>query len=264
VIAYPEPGWAERVFGEPAVERLEDEIAKAVRLDRPDPVAAWREHLDRLDERCRLLDERRFDAVRLRGPGTDLTVGLATGARWTGGTIETAWGQVHCPNLPTEEVFTTPDRRRAEGTVRATRPVAYPEGVLVDGIELRFEDGRVVEAKARSGEDFLRRHLQTDEGASRLGEIALVAGSPVGASGLLFYNTLFDENATSHVAYGMGYTTPVEGAGGLDPHAQRELGVNDSTVHVDFAVGGDGVEIDGLDGSGRPTRILAGDDWLLA
>lgn len=263
VIGYPEPSWARRVFGEPDVARLTAEIAHACRLDEPDPVAAWREHLDRLRERVELLNERRLDRVHLHGSGTDVEIGLLPQSRWAGGNVETAWGQVHCPNLPTEEVFTTPDRRRAEGVLRATRPVAYSEGALVEGIELRFAGGRIVEASATAGQDFLRRHIQTDEGASRLGELALVAGSPVGARGLLFYNTLFDENAASHVAYGMGYTSPVEGAQALDERAQLELGINQSTVHVDFAVGGAGVEIDGIDARGERVPIVAGDEWLL-
>ena len=146
-----------------------------------------------------------------------------------GGYSETAWGQVFCANLPTEEVFTTPHRLRVDGTVRGTRAVSYDEGVLVDGIELRFAGGEVVEAHASVGEEFLRRHLETDEGARRLGEVALVAGSRIGRRGLLFYNTLFDENAASHIAYGMAYTEPVEGASALDKDAQAELGVNDSS-----------------------------------
>ena len=264
VVAYPDATWAEKAFGEPDVDRLIEEIAAATRLDRPDPVGEWKEHLDRLEERTRLLNERRLDRLEFRGPGTDLTVGLLEGSRFVGGNITTAWGQAHCPNLPTEEVFTTPDRTRTEGTVRATRPVAYQEGALVDGIELRFEAGRVVEAKASRGEEFLRSHLDTDEGASRLGEVALVAGSPVGARGIVYFNTLFDENATSHLAYGMGYVSPVEGAIELSHEDQLALGINQSRVHVDFPVGGDGVEVVGVDGSGERVKILDGEDWLLA
>jgi aminopeptidase len=263
VIGFPQRSWAERMFGTPDADRLWDEIAKTCRLDRPDPVAAWNEHLDRLEERTRLLDERRFDRLHFRGPGTDLEVGLLAGSRWIGGRTKTAWGQPFCANLPTEEVFTTPDRTRAEGTLRATRPVSYAEGILVDGVELRFQGGRVVEARASSGEEFLRRHLATDAGSDRLGEVALVADSPIGATGLLWYHTLFDENATSHVAYGAAYTAPVEGVEELDEAAQEALGINQSHVHVDFAVGGAGVEVDGIDARGERVPILAGDDWLL-
>jgi aminopeptidase len=264
VIGYPQRSWAERMFGAPDVERLWAEIAKTCRLDRPDPVAAWEEHLDRLAERTQLLDERRFDRLRFRGPGTDLEIGLLERSRWIGGRTETAWGQPFCANLPTEEVYTTPDRTRAEGTLRATRPVSYAEGILVEGVELRFQGGRVVEARASSGEEFLHNHLRTDEGSDRLGEVALVADSPIAASGLLWYHTLFDENATSHVAYGSAYTEPVEGVEGLDEAAQEALGINQSHVHVDFAVGGPEVEVEGIDARGESVPILAGDDWLLA
>jgi aminopeptidase len=264
VIACPEPSWAERMFGEPDVDRLADEIAHAIRLGDPDPVASWKAHLDALEERRTLLSERRLDRLHFRGPGTDLTVGLMPQSRWLGGYSVTAWGQVFCANVPTEEVFTTPHRLRTEGVVRGTRAVSYDEGVLVDGIELRFSAGRVVEAHAAKGEEFLRRHLETDAGAPFLGEVALVAGSRIGERGLLFYNTLFDENAASHIAYGMGYTEPVEGAAALDKEAQLELGLNDSSVHTDFPIGGPDVEVDGIDGGGERVPILRGDDWLLA
>ena len=261
VIAYPEASWAERVFGTPDVDRLIAEISFACRLDEPDPVASWNEHLDRLAARAAALDEREIDHIHVRGPGTDLTVGLLPGSRWVAGRSTTHWGQSHCVNLPTEEVFTTPDCRRTEGTLRATRAVAV-EGVLVEGIELRFSGGRIVEATAGSGEGFLRQHIETDEGAARLGEFALVAGSRVGSRELLFYNTLFDENATSHVAYGMAYTAPVEGADALDAEAQLEAGINRSTVHVDFPIGGADVEITATSRSGETIRIIDGDDWL--
>jgi len=262
VIAYPEESWAVRVFGEPDVNRLIDEISAACRLDETDPVEAWRRHLDLLEARAAALDEREIDSLRVQGPGTDLLVGLLPGSRWLAGRHETHWGQVHCVNLPTEEVFTTPDFRRTEGVLAATRAVAVG-GVVVEGIKLRFAGGRIVEATADASEAFLRQHIATDEGASRLGEIALVAGSRVGARNLLFFNTLFDENATSHVAYGMAYTAPVAGASELDAAAQLERGINQSNVHVDFPIGGPDVEITAICGNGETVAVLRGDDWVL-
>ncbi|MGE5689871.1 MAG: aminopeptidase [Pseudomonadota bacterium] len=262
VIAYPEPSWAARVFGEPDVDRLVAAIAAACRLDEPDPVAAWAMHLDRLEERAAALNERPVDHLRFRGPGTELTVAPVEGARWLTARSETHWGQPHCVNLPTEEIFTTPDFRRTEGTVAATRAVAL-EGAVIEGIRLRFEGGRVVEAHASAGEAFLREHLATDEGASALGEVALVAGSPIGATNLLFFNTLFDENAACHLAYGMAYTAPVDGSAALDADAQRALGINQSTVHVDFPIGGPELEVDAVAADGTSVPVLRGDDWLL-
>ena len=263
IVSAATEGWADAVFGEPDVERLWEAIAHTVRLDEPDPVAAWREHIARLQARADALDERRCDAIRFRGPGTDLTVGLHAGGRWLAAGEETTWGLQFVANMPTEEVFTTPDLRRTEGTVRSTRPLVT-QGKIVDGLEMRFRSGRAVEVKASRGEEVVREQMSQDDGATVLGEVALVDGtSRVGQTGITFFNTLFDENATSHIAYGQGFAGNVEGAAGRSAEEQWELGVSQSSVHTDFMVGGPEVEVDGLEDGGAAVPILRDAEWQL-
>jgi aminopeptidase len=252
----PTAGWARAVFGEPHVERLWSAVAYTLRLDDEDPVAAWQAHADLLRSRAADLTDRSFDAVRFRGPGTDLTVGLHPGNRWYCGVTETGDGRAYVANMPTEEVLATPDWRRVEGTVSATRPLAVP-GALIRGLQLTFEAGRIVDVRAETGLELVERHLETDEGARSLGEVALVAGdSRVGQTGVLFLETLLDENAACHIAYGRA-ATPVEGAEG------RDAGVNVSGIHVDFMIGGPEVEVDGISAGGTAVPILHADRWVL-
>jgi aminopeptidase len=264
IVSYPNEGWAQTIFGEPDVDQLWKDVERAIRLDEPDPVSAWNEHIDRLDARCHALNERRFDAIRFRGPGTDLTVGLNKTSHWVSGNAETTFGRRHVPNVPTEEVFTTPDWRRTQGTVRSTMPLALPGNIIRD-LELRFVHGRVVDVKASTGEDYVRTQIAADEGAGRLGEVALVdRTSRVGQIGHIFFNTLFDENATCHVAYGRGIAYCVDGSVELDEAAQLEAGVNQSTVHTDFMIGGPDVDVDGVTESGESVPLIRDDEFQLA
>jgi aminopeptidase len=214
-------------------------------------------------ERASVLNERRFDHLRFRGPNTDLTVGLIPGSTWCTALEETVDGRRHVVNMPTEEVFTTPDRRRTEGVVRATMPLALSGNVVRD-LELRFEGGRVVDVEATSGADLIREQLRQDENACMLGEVALVDGdSRVGRSGLVFLNTLFDENASCHIAYGAGILEAIPGGSEKSETELAELGFNDSTVHTDFMIGGPDVEVDGVEPGGTAVAILRGNAWQL-
>jgi aminopeptidase len=263
IVGYPNEGWARAVFGEPDVERLWDAVITATRLDEPDPVAAWRSHLDRLRERAAALDERRFDALRFVGPGTDLTVGLSTRHRWLTAAEETVDGVAHLVNVPTEEVYTTPDRRRAEGTVRSTFPLALG-GTIVRGLEVTFAGGKVVDVRAETGEEAVREEMATDEGATYLGEVALVDGdSRVRKTGVVFLDTLFDENAACHIAWGQGIPVALDGGEEMTPEELDEIGYNDSVVHTDFMIGGPEVSALGIEHGGAEVPIITDDAWVL-
>jgi aminopeptidase len=256
IVGYPTEGWARTVFGEPDVDRLWDAIAETVRLDEADPVAAWQAHVERLHARARALNELELDAVRFRGPGSDLTVGLLPQSRWGGAADETVWGRRHVPNLPTEEVFTTPDARRTEGVIRSTKPLAL-HGTIVRDLEIRFEGGRAVDVQATEGADVVRGQMEFDDGAATLGEVALVdSTSRVGRTGITFFSTLYDENATSHIAYGQGLLIGIEGG-------ERVEGISQSSIHTDFMIGGPEVAVDGVTRDGRVVPIMREDVWQL-
>jgi aminopeptidase len=263
IVACPSPGWAEAVYGEPDVERLWQEVAHFVRLDEPEPLTAWRDHIDHLAARAAGLDQRAFDALRFRGPGTDLTVGLLPGALWCTAAERTLSGRANVVNLPTEEVFTTPDPQRTEGTARATRPMAL-SGSVVRGLELRFHDGRCVELRADTGADIVRAEMAVDPGASRLGEVALVDGSTrIGRTGRTYLSTLLDENAGSHIAYGHGIGQAFSPDWGPGEEEMAAAGGNSSARHTDIVIGSAEVEVDGLDESGRATAIVRDGEWRL-
>jgi aminopeptidase len=254
-VAYPNDGWAAKVFGEADVERLWEAVAFCTRLDEADPVAAWRDHMAELEMRAATLTELRFDAIRYTGPGTDFTVGLLDNARWMSALFHTASGIEYVPNMPTEEIFTTPDCRRAEGTLRSTQPLALL-GDVIEGLELTVKDGKIVDVQADRGADLVRGQIASDDRAAYFGELALVdGGSRVGKTGITFFDTLFDENATCHVAYGFGIPEVFDGEPGE--------GMNVSSVHTDFMIGGPELNVDGLTSDGRSVPILREDRWQL-
>jgi aminopeptidase len=267
VVAAAAPAWAARVFpgvaADRQVDRLWDAIARLCRLDCADPVAAWEAHLTGLHTRTEQLNRRRYAALRYSAPGTALTIGLADGHQWIGGRSASAAGIPFAPNLPTEEVFTMPHKDRVDGTLRSTKPLSYG-GTLIEGFSLRFAGGRVVEFHAERGEGVLRTLIETDPGAARLGEIALVPhGSPIAQTGLLFYNTLFDENAASHVAFGAAYKFTMKGGEMMSDKEFEDAGGNRSATHVDFMIGSANLDIDGVSGDGTVEPLMRRGEWAL-
>jgi aminopeptidase len=265
IIAFPSPSWAMQVFpGEPedvAVAKLADAIFKASRVDQDGAIVAWGRHNAALRERTEWLNGQRFRALHYTGPGIDLTIGLADGHEWEGG-ASTAKNGITCnANIPTEEVFTTPHCRRVFGHVVSSKPLSY-QGTLIDNIAVRFEEGRIVEARASRGEEVLSKVLDTDEGARRLGEVALVPNSsPISQSGLLFFNTLFDENAASHIALGQCYSKCFVNGTSLTPQQIAAQGGNQSLIHIDWMIGSGQTDIDGLHADGSRVPVFRNGEW---
>jgi len=265
IVSYATPAWAKAVFPndppEVALARLWDAIFAASRVDGTDPVAEWTRHNAALDTRTAYLNGKRYAALHFRGPGTDLTVGLADDHWWEGGASTAGNGIVCNANIPTEEVFTTPHRLRVDGIVRSTKPLSY-QGTLIQDIAVRFEGGAIVESQARTGADVLAKVLATDEGARRLGEVALVPhSSPISNSGILFYNTLFDENAASHIALGQAYTKCIRDGDKLSPPELAEKGANTSLIHIDWMIGSGEIDVDGIAADGHREPLMRGGEW---
>jgi aminopeptidase len=265
IVASATPAWAAAMFPADApsiaMAKLWNAIFKVTRIHEDDPVGAWKRHDAALHEKSAELNTIRYSALHYRGPGTDFRLGLADDHLWLGGGTTAGNGLYCIPNLPTEEVFTTPHKDRAEGTVTATKPLSY-QGTLIDGIQVRFEKGRIVEARASQGQEVLQRLIGTDEGASRLGEVALVPhSSPIASSGMLFFNTLFDENAASHIALGQAYSSCLLDGDKLTPEQLAAKGANDSLIHVDWMIGSDKLDIDGITDSGRAVPLMRQGEW---
>jgi aminopeptidase len=265
IVAYPGASWARQVFPDDdedvAVAKLAEAIFAASRVDNADAVGAWASHNAALRKRTEILNGQRFNSLHYTGPGTDLRIGLAEGHEWHGG-ASTAKNGITCnPNIPTEEVFTTPHAHRVEGHVSSTKPLSY-QGTLIDNISVRFEEGRIVDAKASRGEDVLIKVLDTDEGSRRLGEVALVPhSSPISKSGLLFFNTLFDENAACHIALGQCYSKCFVNGASLTPEQIAAQGGNKSFIHIDWMIGSDSIDIDGIHADGTRTPVFRKGEW---
>ncbi len=268
VVGYPTKAWAKNVFPDldedEAFERLKTEIFKTVRLDHEDPVAAWEEHLDKLAKRGEVLNNLQLKELHYKTDrGTDFRIGLPENHIWVGAESKDDRGYRFLPNLPTEEIFTAPDNRVAEGIVYATKPLNL-SGSLVEDFWIRFEGGKAVEVGAKKGEDQLKELISRDEGACRLGEVALVSvKSPINTSGLIFYNTLFDENASCHLALGAAYPTCVEGGVDMDDQELKAHGINDSQIHDDFMIGDETLSIVGIDKDGNEHQIFKNGDFVI-
>jgi aminopeptidase len=266
IVASATPAWAAAMFPndapDVALAKLWDAIFASSRVDADDPVAAWKAHDAGLHKRADFLNKKRYSALQYRGPGTDFRLGLADDHLWLGGGTTAGNGAYCIPNMPTEEVFSTPHKDRADGTVTATKPLSH-QGTMIEGIQVRFEGGRIVDARATKGQEVLQKLIDTDDGARRLGEVALVPhSSPIAASGLLFFNTLFDENAACHIALGQSYSSCLIHGDKLTPEQLAAKGANDSLIHVDWMIGSDKLDIDGITASGAAEPLMRQGEWV--
>jgi len=265
IIAWPGAAWAKRMFpelsGTEAQSKLADAIFDASRVNATDPVEEWKKHNEVLRKKCKWLNELDFASLHFNGPGTDLVVGLADGHEWMGGASIAQNGITCNPNIPSEEVFTTPHALNVNGSVCSTKPLSH-QGALIDEIQVRFENGKITSAKASKGEEVLLKILDSDEGARRLGEVALVPNSsPISQSGLLFYNTLFDENAACHIALGQCYSKCFKGEENLSEKEISKRGGNSSMIHIDWMIGSRHIDIDGINSDGSRVAVFRKGEW---
>ena len=265
VVASGSPAWAAKIFpdleAKEAEEKLWQAIFETTRADLPDPVAAWQDHIQNLKKRSKYLQDKTYSALHYKGPGTDFTLGLPRGHKWISAQALAENGVVFTANMPTEEVFTLPDRHRAEGAVASTFPLSYG-GSLIEDFSVTFENGRIVKVQAKKNEAILQKLVDTDEGSTRLGEVALVpASSPISKRGHLFYNTLFDENASCHIAIGRAYRFSLIGGEELTDEEFNTAGGNTSLTHVDFMIGSPQMDIDGIKEDGTREPVMRSGEW---
>ena len=266
IVSWPGSAWASRVFPElpleEAIVKLADAIFDASRASVDDPIQAWDDHNEKLRIKTNWLNEKNFAALQYNGPNTNLRVGLADEHEWMGGASKAQNGIICNPNIPSEEVFTTPHAYKVDGTVSSTKPLSY-QGTLIDNIKVTFKEGKIIEAHASKGEEVLQKVLKSDEGASRIGEVALVPhSSPISQSGIIFYNTLFDENAASHIALGQCYSKCFKGELDLSKEEITKRGGNSSMIHIDWMIGSDQIDVDGIDQNGDTVPIFRKGEWV--
>ena len=266
IVSWPGKAWASRVFPDlpidEAVIKLADAIFDASRASVEDPIQAWDDHNEKLRKKTNWLNEKNFAALQYNGPNTNLKIGLADEHEWMGGASKAQNGIICNPNIPSEEVFTTPHAYKVDGVVSSTKPLSY-QGTLIENIKVTFKDGKIIEASASKGNEVLQKVLKSDEGASRIGEVALVPhSSPISQSGIIFYNTLFDENAASHIALGQCYSKCFKGETDLSKEEISKRGGNSSMIHIDWMIGSDKIDVDGIDQNGNTVPVFRKGEWV--